>query len=51
VWQAQFRQRLAHGLQKLFSYTWAYAIDNFHRRLFRECAAGRYAIVTGAQFV
>src|SRR5579864_1195899 len=26
--QAQFRQRLAHGLQTLFSYTRAYAIDD-----------------------
>ena len=26
--QAQFRHRLAHGLQTLFSYTWAHAIDD-----------------------
>jgi Carboxypeptidase regulatory-like domain/TonB dependent receptor len=26
--QAQFRHRIAHGLQTLFSYTWAHAIDN-----------------------
>jgi len=26
--QAQFRHRLAHGLQTLFSYTWAHSIDN-----------------------
>jgi len=26
--QAQFRHRLANGLQTLFSYTWAHAIDN-----------------------
>ena len=26
--QAQFRRRLAHGLQTLFSYTWAHSIDN-----------------------
>jgi Carboxypeptidase regulatory-like domain/TonB dependent receptor len=26
--QAQFRHRLAHGLQTLFSYTWAHSIDD-----------------------
>ncbi|MCU1261229.1 MAG: TonB-dependent receptor plug [Bryobacterales bacterium] len=26
--QVQFRHRLAHGLQTLFSYTWAHSIDN-----------------------
>jgi hypothetical protein len=26
--QAQFRHRIAHGLQTLFSYTWAHAIDD-----------------------
>jgi hypothetical protein len=26
--QAQFRRRLAHGLQTLFSYTWAHSIDD-----------------------
>lgn len=26
--QAQFRHRLSHGLQSLFSYTWAHAIDD-----------------------
>src|SRR6202040_4254440 len=26
--QAQYRHRLAHGLQTLFSYTWAHSIDN-----------------------
>jgi hypothetical protein len=31
--QAQFRQRLAHGLT-LFSYTWAYAIDDVFSDVF-----------------
>jgi hypothetical protein len=34
VWQAQFRQRLAHGLQTVFSYTWAYAIDSVSTDVF-----------------
>jgi hypothetical protein len=32
--QAQFRHRLAHGLQTLFSYTWAHAIDDVSSDVF-----------------
>ena len=32
--QAQFRHRLAHGLQTLFSYTWAHSIDDVSSDVF-----------------
>ena len=50
--QAQYRHRLAHGLQTLLSYTWAHSIDDASSDAdYRERAPGRFAFVSGAWFV
>ena len=48
--QAQYRHRLAHGLQTLLSYTWAHSIDDASSDAnYLNVPAGRF--VFGAWFV
>jgi len=44
--QAQFRHRLAHGLQTLFSYTWAHAIDDASSDAYPTNLPANYALLS-----
>jgi len=49
--QAQFRHRLAHGLQTLLCYTWRIRSTTLLRRLLFACTSRKFGLVSRARLV